>query len=277
MLFFIMFSKFSQHSNYINVPYRLAKRYRKDKTGWDLLCFAICLKLNRTDSGMYLRNPKDLMKVLHCSYRKAVKLFNQASHDNVLFRYNTKTKFIVARSFEIGCGVMWSKGRRQKMFRMDDVIVVTKCEDGTISHNRISSQLRDLLIKKMIRLQKPSDDLQSQQCYSETRKPLTQKFIGNCAGVCQTTVSRRLRKMSANKEISITSHPKIPVWDLEQGVVVNDIPNRRPFVSGRFAYIRDVNEYTILDDSIHFRFKHLIYNHTKRHTDNRVIKFHWEL
>lgn len=272
-----MYSEFSQNSIYINLPCRLAKRYRKDRAGWDLLVFAICLKLNRADSGMYLRDPKDIMKTFHCGYNKARRLMIQATSDKRLFHYNPQTKFIVARSFEIGCDTMWSRGKHQRLFRMDDVIVITKRNDGTISHYEISSQLRDLLIKKMVRLHKPSDDLQSQQCHSETRKPLTQKFIGNCAGICQTTVSRRLRKMSARKEIAITSYPKIPVWDLEHGVVINDIPNRKPFISGRLAYVRDVNDYEILDDSIYCRFKHLIYNHKKRHTDNRVIKFHWEL
>lgn len=271
-----MFSEYQKISNYINVPYRLAKRCRKDKGAWDLLVFAICLKLNRADSGMYLRNPKDLMKMLHCSYRKAVRLFEQAPRNSKLFHYNTKTKFIVARSFEIGCDTTWSMGKRQKLYRMDDVLVVDKKSDGTISHYEISSQLRDLLIKKMIRLQKPSDDLQCQQCHSETRKPLTQKFIGNCAGVCQTTVSRRLRKMALRKEIHIISHPKIPVYDLEHGVVYNDIPNRKPFISGRFAYIRDVNEYEIIDLTIYRRFKHLIYNHKKRLTENHSSQNPWD-
>lgn len=273
-----MYSEHSTHSNYINVPYRLAKRYRKDKAGWDLLVFAICLKLNRNDSGMYLRSPKELMKILHCSYRKAVRLFNQAPHNKSLFRYNPRTKFIVARSFEIGCNTNPSKGKREFVYRSDDVIVVTKNTDGRISHNDISSQLRDLFIKKMLRTQKPADELQCQgNHHSATRKPLTQKFIGNCVGVCQTTVSRRLRKMSANGEIKITRHPKIPVIDLEHGIVMNDFSNRKYFISGRFAYIRDVNDYEILNDEIHFRFKHLIYNHKKRRRENRIIRFPHEL
>lgn len=226
---------------------------------------------------MYLRNPKDLMKILHCSYRKAVRLFNQASRDERLFRYNPRTKFIVARSFEIGCKTNPSKGKIETVYRSDDVIAVSKNADGTISHNDISSRLRDLFIQKMIRMQKPADELQCQSPHSATRKPLTQDFIGNCVGVCQTTVSRRLRKMEANGEISVTRHPKVPVIDLEHGIVMNDFSNRKPFFQGKFAYIRDVNEYTILDDSIHFRFKHLIYNHRKRKTDNRMIKFSYQL
>lgn len=217
---------------------------------------------------MYLRNPKDLMKMLHCSYRKAVRLFGQAPHETRLFHYNPRTKFIVARSFEIGCDVVESRGKNPCSYRKDDVIVVLKRNDGTISHNEISSQLRDLLIEKMIRMQKPSDDLQCQQCHSETRKPLTQKFIGNCVGVCQTTVSRRLRKLAANNKVKITSHPKILVWDLEHSYVIRDIPHRKPFILGRFAYIRDVNEYEILDSSIYYRFKHLIYNHKNRRKRN---------
>lgn len=272
-----MYSEHSTHSNYINVPYRLAKRYREDKEEWDLLVFAICLKLNRNDSGIYLRNPKDLMKILHCSYRKAVRLFKQAPHNKRLFHYNPRTKFIVARSFEIGCNTNPPKGKRKFAYRMDDVIVVTKKEDGTISHFDISSQLHDLCIDKMLRTQKPSDDLQCQPRHSETRKPLTQKFIGNCVGLCQTTVSRRLRKMETKGQIKISRHPKIPVIDLEHGIVLNDFSNRKYFISGRFAYIRDVNEYEILDETIHFRFKHLIYNHKKRRIENRIIRFPHEL
>lgn len=243
---------------------------------WDLLCLAICLKLNRNDSGMYVRDPRDIMRQFHCSYRKAARLMKAAAEDKTLFRYNPKTKFLVARSFEIGCDVVNS--RKGEKYRQDNCIAVEKEDDGTISHYKISYKLRDFIIQKMLRTQGPSDELQCQNHpHSENRKPLTQKYIGNVAGCHQTTVSRRLKKMAANKQITILSHPKIPVVDLEHGIVLNVFDGRKPFVSGRFMYIRDVNEYTIIDNSIHCRFKHIIYNHKKRLTDNRCIRFPWEL
>lgn len=270
-----MFSEFQQHSNYINIPYRLVRKYRETKAEWDLLCFAICLKLNSSDSGMYLNDPRDIMRLFHCSYRKARRLMLQSISDKDLFHYNPKTKFIVARSFKRGCG--FTNSHSGKVFHKDNVIVIDKEADGTISHYKTSSRLRDLLIQKMLRTQSPSDELECQNNpHSESRKPLTQEYIGNVAGCHQTTVSRRTIRMAKNKQIAIKSHAKIPVWDLEHGIVLNDIPDRKPFIVGRFAYIRDVNEYTILDNSIHFRFKHIIYNHRKRKTDNKVAHFPWE-
>lgn len=271
-----MYSEHSTYSNYINVSYRLANRYCNDKFAWDLLCLAICLKLNRNDSGMYLRDPRDIMRLFHCSYRKAKRLMDGAISAKYLFRYNPKTKFLVAKSFKRGCKVKNSQSG--KRFYQDDCIAIEKSEYGTISHYEISIQLRDSLMQKAIRIQASSDELRCHNnLHSEMQKPLTQEYIGNIAGCHQTTVSRHLNKMAKQKKLSILSHEKIPVVDLEHGIVLNDFENRKPFISGRFMYIRDVNEYTILDNKIHFKFKHIIYNHKRRLTDNRKIRMPYEL
>lgn len=276
LLLYFMFSEFSKHSTYINVPIRLSNKYRKDRHGWDLLVFAICLKLNKGNSGIYLTNERALMKFLHCSYRKAHRLMAQAINNTDLFRYNHKTHFLCAKSFKIGCKVSYSN-RGNFVMRSDKCIAVEIGKDG-IKHNEISKQLRDKLILRLIKVKATSDEL---YCHNPSvqrcDRPLTQEYLGNVAGCHQTTVSRHLRKLSKDGRIKITSHDKIAVWDLEHGIVINDIPRRKPFISGRFAYIRDVNDYTILDNSIMHSYKNVIYNHKGRQTENRIIKFHWEL
>lgn len=263
-----MFSSYKRYSNYINVPVRLAKRYRRNKTMWDLLVLAICMKLNDTSSGMYIRSPRDIAKRFHCSYRKAERMMKQASQCPRLFHYNPKTKFISARSFVVGCE--WFEGKNGKRFYHDTVIDIRKADDGTISHSEISRQLHDKMMLKAIKQSRPRMSSNCQlKSRSETGRPLTQKFLGNIAGCHRSTVSRHLRKVAKENGISITVHDKIPVYDLEHGEVINDIPNRKPFVSGRIAYVRDANDYEILDDEYILSFKHVIYNHPKRLTHNR--------
>lgn len=125
-----------------------------------------------------------------------------------------------------------------------------------------------------------SDELQRHQnLCSETKKPLTHKYLANIAGVSRSTATRHLNKLSKgeNRIMDVTTHDKIPVYDIEHGIVINDIPNRKPFISGRFAYVRDANDYAFLDGNHSKHFKHIIYNHKGRRTDNRIVKFHWEL
>lgn len=263
-----MFSKYSRYSNYINVPVRLAKKYRKDKRMWDLLVLAICMKLNNTSSGMYIRSPRNITKLFHCSYRKAERMMTQASQCPRLFHYNPKTKFISARSFAVGCE--WFEGKNGKRFYHDTVIVIEKAADGTISHFEISKQLKDKMMLKAIKQSRPRMSSNCQPTHRpETSRPLTQKFLGNIAGCHRSTVSRHLRAVEKQNGISITVHDKIPVYDIEHGELINDIPNRRPFVSGRIAYVRDANNYEILDDEYLYSFKHIIYNHPKRLKPNR--------
>lgn len=263
-----MFSTFSVNSIYINLPVRLAKKFRRNKRMWDLLVLAICMKLNDGASGLYIRTPRDISTLFHCSYRKAERLMKMAMDCPRLFHYNPKTHFLSARTFVVGCS--WFEGKNGKRFYHDTVITVRKASDGTISHNEISKQLRDKMMLKAIEQSRPrmSSNCQS-TLRSETSRPLTQKFLGNIAGCHRSTVSRHLRKVEGRDEIKITVHDKIPVYDVEHGVEYKRVIGRRPFISGRIAYIRDANDYEILVDEYNYCFKHIIYNHPQRLKPNR--------
>lgn len=258
---------FKTYRIYINVPYRLVKRYRSTKQERDLLCFAICLKLYKGQSGMYLTNEYAVMKLLHCSQGKAKRLIRDAVHDAYLFDFNPKTKFLRAKSFRRGAAYINSQYGKETMRLFKDSCIRIGCDDvEQISHYQISWQLQDKVMLRQTCVRSSSGNSNCLPICPEMKKPLTQKFIGNMAGCHQTTVSRHLRKLAKKgvERISITSHPKIPVYDLEHGIVINDIPNRRPFISGRFAYIRDVNEYDVHDDEILSSYNHIIWNHPKR-------------
>lgn len=272
----MFYSSFSTHSTYINVPRRLAKSFRKDKPMWDLLVLAICLKLNKTNSGIYVRTPRDIMRVCRCSYRKADRLIKQAIQCSKLFRYNPKTKFLSANTFVKGCDYYFND--KGKKYYYDDCFKIALGKDGIISHNELSKQLRDKLILKPIRYNQPRMSYNSLTHRPEMKKkPLTQRYLANIAGCHRTTVSRHLRKLEQKGDISIISHDKFPIYDFDHDVEVNKMPkNRWCFLSGRVAYIRDVNQYKILNERINNSFQHIIYNHKKRLTDNKVYH-HWEL
>lgn len=279
-----MFSEYSKHSNYINVPYRLAKRYRKNKRMWDLLVFAICLKLYSGSSALRVDSAYKVMKMFRCSYRKAERLIEQAKNCPALFSYYPNAQYLVARSFKRGCEWTWNKRQNKKLYR-DDCIAIEKKSDGIISHYEISTRLRDMLMYKAI---KAYQNKMSSNCHFISRqgtiKPLTQKFISNIAGCCRSTVTRHLNKAAKQtkdkkSEIKITSHPIIPVYDILDGEVINDIPNmdkRKTFIRSHYACVRDANEYELTDEKFNYIFKHIIYNHKGRRTQNKVYQ-HWEI
>lgn len=272
-----MYSTFHEHSDYINVPVRHVKPIRRDRPDWDMLILAVCLKLNSTSSGMYVRTPNDLVKAFHCSHRKAERMLKKAAHHR-FFRYDPKTHFLSAKSFKIGADWFWDR-HGNKMYH-DDVIVVEKEADGTISHYKISRQLRDRLMTRQLSAKSSSDELKRQpNLRPEARKPLTHKYLANIAGVSRSTATRHLGKLCKgdNKVLNVTTYDKIPVGDIEHGVIYACFLHRKPFVCGRFAYIRDANDYSFVDGNHYKQFKHVIYNHKSRRTDNRVIKHQWEL
>ena len=265
---------------YINIPVRLLKKAKSNKQSWDMLVFAVCLKLNRNDSGMFINDPKVIMNAFHCSHRKPQRLMTQAAANTELFHYNPKSKFITANSFKRGCKIY--NTHKGEAYRADSCIRIETEEDGTISHYKLSIRLHDKLIKRMLRKEAPSDEFKSRNIFhSEKRKPLTQKFIGNVAGYHQTTVSRHLRKMEKDGLIKISSHEKVPVWDIEHGIVIKVVPHRKPFISGRFAYVRDVNDYEIIDLSMLSDFRHIIYNHklrvVNREKKQPTVMHSWDL
>ena len=275
-----MFSEFSEHSNYVNVPYRLVKRYRKSKQSWDLLVFAICLKLNDGSSALRIDSAYRVMKMFHCSYRKAERLIEQAKDCPSLFRYYPKSNYLVAKSFKRGCD--WTFSKHKKKLYCDDCIVIEKAADGIISHNEISKRLRYRVMTKAIRAYQ---NKMSSYCHFSSRqgdkKPLTQEFISNIAGCHRSTVSRHLNKAAKRigndkAEIEIISHPVIPVYDLIDDTVINIVPNmdnRKPFIRGHYACVRETNDYVLVDDKFNYMFKHIIYNHKQRRTNNSFDSF----
>lgn len=225
------------------------------------------------------------MKLFHCSYRKAERMLKQAAADTRLFRYNPKTKYLVARSFKIGCEWFWNKKGTKKLYS-DDCIVIEIPENGIISHNEISKRLRDRLMIKAIKAYQTKT--MSSNCHFISRqgnlKPLTQKFISNIAGCCRSTVTRHLNKAAKQTEdkksgLTITSYPIIPVYDMIDGEVINDIPNmdkRKTFVRSHYACVRDANDYELTDEKFNYIFKHIVYNCKKRRTENKILQ-HWEV
>lgn len=260
-----MFSKHSKFSTYINVPKRLAKAYRRDRYGWDLLVLAICLKLHRGDSGFY-PSVRNIMLTFHVSHAKAKRLLEGAMNDKELFNYNPYTNFLSAKAF---------KDRDDRRNNYSQYCLVCDCKIGDkgeriIRHQEISRQLRDNLILCPVNAQMHMDEFHTvNNPRLVGKRALTQKHLGNIAGCHQTTVSRHLRKMEQREEITITAHDPIPVRDIEHDIVFRRIPFRKTFVKFGFEWVRDANEYTINSYSLGKRFKHIYYNNEHRTGENR--------
>lgn len=195
-----------------------------------------------------------------------------------LFDYNPKTHFLSAKSFKIGAE--WFEDKHGNRMYHDSVMTLEKEPDGTIAHYKLSRQLRDKMMLRQLSAKSSSDELQRQPNHRpEMRKPLTHKYLANIAGVSRSTATRHLNKLSKGDDriLNVTTHDKVAVYDVEHDIVIKEIPNRKTFISGRFAYVRDANDYSFVDGNHSKQFKHVIYNHRGRRTNNRILKYPWEL
>lgn len=200
-------------------------------------------------------------------------MLNDIQNYPELFNYNAKTKFIVAKCFAINCGHGVTK--KGVKFCHDKVIKIEKIAngDGILLHYKIANQLVDKLILMQMRANGNHMTDYCHQCRVKSHKPLTHEFIANNVKRCRTTVTRHLAKLEKAGVISVTRHEKIEVYDFEHEFSRNKLPKgRKPFISGLFMYYRDVNEYEILSEEIKSSYRHIIYNHEKRWSDNAIYQ-----
>lgn len=264
----------------LNIPYDLMKRFRRDKSLWELFVFAVCIKCLFGSSGFH-PDIAGVRKMMGCSYNKAVRMLERAKSCNSLFYYNEKKNFLVARTFTHGKLEKRTYCRRNRCFTAYSAYCLKFSYEPseTISHIAVSRMLRDKFITYAINARQRKNDflLVAQKkisTRSERAKALGVKKLARIMGVHHSTVSRHISKMESQGIVSVSRPKPVAVADLRSGTLMTDNPEllcRRPFPRRGFLVVREANEYRLTKEC-HDVFTNVIFNHGKRHGRNCSAK-----
>ena len=261
----------------LNIPLKLMKCCRKNKTLWELFTFAVCIKMLRGSSAIY-PSVTSVRKIMGCSYYKATRLIEGAKRCTMLFRYYPEANLLIARSF--------THGKLKKEVRTVLHTVRTSYSafclkfryksSDCVSHIEVSRSLRDKLLVHAVKAVELKNDLQTvgSKKHASTRSnhstPLHSERLGKISGYHRCTAMRHLHKLEQQKEIVITSKPYIPVADFRTGHLLTTDPallKRKAFLRSGMWVVRDVNDYAT-NAANQDRFVNVIFNHARRHVRN---------
>lgn len=248
----------------------MMKRYRKDKSMWELFIFAVCIKCLKGSSGIY----PDIMKVRHmmkCSHNKAKRMIERAKCCDELFYYNQKKNYLVARTFTHGKlnKTQWEGGIAYSAYCFKFEYIPSP----VISHYETSQFLRDRLILCAISAKERKNDFQivaNLSTRSERAKALSALKLSHIAGVHHTTATRHINKLEQKGIVKVNRFDFVKVADFRSGEVFTDNPmllSRQPFFRQGYLVVKDCNEYRLCGD-VGGRFTNIIFNHKKRHKHN---------
>lgn len=260
----------------LNIPMNILKKYRKDKSMWELFAFAVCIK-RLSGSSAIRPEVKSIRKIMNCGYDKAVRLIKGAQRCKELFIYSSKTNLLIARSFTRGKLEKHVYSARRRTFTAYSAFCFKYKfnKDEKLSHRKVATELRDALFIHAIEARSKSDDFNSVVRTKYSSRPtraraLNAKKMGRIGGCHHTTATRHLRKLEAQKHLYTHRFDFIPIADYYYGCPLTDDPRlleRRPFLRQGLLVVRDANEYKILPNGA-LVFTNVIFNHIKRHRNN---------
>lgn len=254
----------------LNIPMKLMKRYRKDKSLWELFVFAVCLKCLKGSSGIH----PDVMKIRHlmkCSHNKAKRMIERAKRCGELFYYNERKNFLVAKTF--------THGKLNKTMWQGEAMYSAYCykfeyePQPVVSHFSISQTLRDRLILCAMNAKQRKNDfliVANNSTRSERAKALSALKLSKIAGVHHTTATRHINKMERKGIVNVKRHDFIKVADWHSGEQLTDnaeLLSRQAFLRQGYLVVKDCNEYRLCG-AYGGRFTNIIFNHKKRHKRN---------
>lgn len=263
----------------LNIPLKLLKRYRKDKSLWELFVLAVCMKINSGDSAIKNPTPTLIKRFFGCSYYKAERLLNKAKQCNELFAYYEKADLLIARSFT------HNKLERREYCsgRTTFVAYKTFCyklrynSSDKISHYNLSRLLKDKLLIYAMKARQLKNDLPAVannnkiSTRSHRFHALYQRKLAALAGVHRTTVSRHVRKMERQGELRIIESDLIVIANRRTGQLYTNnemLLCRRPFAHHDYLCVRDAFEYIVASNNKD-TFVNIIFNHRGRHRRNK--------
>lgn len=259
----------------LNIPIELMKRYRKDKSKWELFTFAVCIKMVSEDSKIST-DIKDIRKLLGCNYYKACRMLERAKNHPELFHFYENGKYVIAKSFTHGSLDKKTYRKNNKEYTAFRKSCIRYQYDRTapVSHIVVSRALRDSLITNAIKVAQNADGsntIASSPRLSNSR-PLSLVSMAKASGYHKSTVAIHLRKMMANKKVDSCKGEHVAIIHLESGEVLTDDDSflrRNSFYDfNGIRFVRQPNRYALINPTKGDYAVSIIFNHKNRHQRN---------
>lgn len=251
----------------INIPIELLTKYKNTKERKELLAFAIGIKCLHRNSVLLDVSIKKVMTLFHVSNGKAKRLLNDAKNSE-LFTYSVEHNQLRVNSFKDKT----IKTARNGLKYTSDYCYKLEKKPYTIAE--LCRTINEVLVEYAINAVDRDNFPKGGTRYG-SNKALTQKKLGNIAGISRSSVQRLtkrladggiIRKTRATMKmvISKVNEYTLSAWQRISGlkrVIVNPHDGS--------GWIVKPCEYSILNRRITDRFQHVIYDHR-----SRITSFH---
>lgn len=256
------------------------KRARRDKSLWEILAFAVCVKMSSKGDSRIPADSGAVRKLMGCSYYKAKRMIDAARRNPEFFYFYENGEYLVARSFTRGRLERHVYTTKKNTFTAYRATCVRFTYDDTekVSHIAVSRRLRDTLITNAIKATQTADgstpiDNSSRPSVS---RPLTMRSLSGASGYHRTTVSRHLRKMEETGRIEIRKGETVPVLHLESGEVLTEnlslLSRRMWYDWNNIRFVQEPSSYTLVNPQKSDYAVSIIFNHKGRHRNNASAK-----
>ncbi len=258
----------------INIPMNIMKRYRSDKSLWELFVFAVCIKMTSGDSRISA-DIKAVRRLMGCSYYKAVRMVEEAKRCPDLFYVYQNGKHIVARSFTHGRLEKRIHRTRKKEYTAYCASCIRfRYDPGSVRHIKVSRELRDTLITDAIMATHQTDGSNpiKHSFRPSDSRPITLQTLASVSGYHYTTVLKHIQKMEESRKVATVKGERVSVLHLETGEVLTDneaLLNRKVWYDWHgLRFVREPNRYTIVNPDRSDHAVNIIFNHRNRHRRN---------
>ena len=246
----------------LNIPIELLTRYKTSKERKELLAFAIGIKCLHSNSVLLDVSIKKVMKLFHVSNGKAKRLLHDAKNSE-LFDYSLEHNQLRVNSFKDKT----VKTARNGLKYTSDYCY--KLEKKPYSIAELCKLINEILIEYAINAVDRDNFPPRGNCRG-SNQALTQKKLGNIAGISRSSVQRLTKRLADNGTIKKTkatmkmviskvNECTLSAWQKLTGlkkIILNPHDGS--------GWIVKPCEYSILNRSITDRFQHVIYNHRSR-------------
>lgn len=263
----------------LNIPMNIMKRFREDKTLWELFAFAVCIKMTSGDSKIST-DIKSVRKLMGCSYYKASRMIDGAKQCSELFYIYENGRYIVARSFthdRLEKRVHRTKNNEYTAY-CANCIRFEYDDSESVRHIKVSRELRDRLITDAIMATQQTDGSNpiKHSIRPSDSRPITLQALAKVSGYHYTTVLRHIRKMEVASKVKTVKGELVTTLHLDTGEILTDndsLLNRKTWYDWHgFRFVREPNRYAVVRANRDDYAVNIIFNHKNRHRKNVSIK-----
>lgn len=256
----------------INLPISLLTRC-KDKKFLRLVSIAVFIKTHLGDSNFKNVSIKNIKSFFGVGQSVATTIRHYLISNESLFRYKDYNNSVVANSFK--GEISDDLNRKGQLMLRCFVVALNVRKEWKLKD--VEKHIRKAILLNAINGKERSNadksDLENHNSLFGNAETLTMKKMANIIGKSKSTARRELKQLSNEEVISIKrgSLEYVAPSASDESLRYNGLSNRKSLIVNPFdgsVYACMANEYHITNRDITKHFKHIIYNSSRRHTDN---------